>query len=133
MTDSTLTGRINWPVSAILVILTLAGLFFFSTPGAFNAEPQKIVDALHKYHDEHGRLPDNLERLKPSLPDVDVKSKFRSYVYLRKNGVFILGCHDGLEAGSYYRSDTGEWLSMNYHPSDPDYKKYLELVETMKR
>ena len=133
MTDYTRTGRINWPVIAILVILTLAGLFFLSTPGALNTDPQKIVGALHKYHDEHGRWPDNLERLKSILPDVDVTSKFRSYVYLQKNGVFILGCHDGLEAGRYYRSDTGEWQCMNYHPSDPDYKKYLELVETMKR
>ena len=132
MTDSTLTGRINWPISAILVILTLAGLFFLSTPGAFNRDPQKIVDALHKYHDEHSQWPDKLEQLKPSLPDVDVKSKFRSYMYLQKDGVFILKCHDGVEAGSYYHSDTGEWQCMDYHPSDPNYKRYLELVDSMK-
>ena len=133
MIKATLTGRVHWSVSAILVILVFAGLFFLSTPGAFNMDPLRIVEALHKYHDQHGQWPDTLEQLKPSLPDVDIKSKFRSYVYLKKDGVFLLKCHSGLESGSYYRSDTGEWHYMNYHPSDPDYKKYLELVKTMKR
>ena len=59
--------------------------------------------------------------------DVDLKSTFRTYIYMHNNKMFVLSYHDGLEQGEYYRSDTKEYTAMHYHPRDPGHKSYKEL------
>ena len=107
-----------------MVLLLLIGY-----PDIFSSDPQKIVNAIHQYHDFHGRWPNKLKQLKPQFlaADVDLKSRFRTYIYMHNNEMFVLRYHDGLEVGEYYRSDTKQYITMHYHPRDPGYKSYEEL------
>jgi hypothetical protein len=60
----------------IMVLLLLIG-----SPDIFSCDPQKIVNAIHQYHDFHGRWPNKLKQLKPQFlaAGVDLKSRFRTY------------------------------------------------------
>ena len=122
-------SRYRWVKCLILVFLVLLGLLFLSSPGSFNHDPQRIIQAIHQYHDRHGRWPDKLEQVKPQLleGDVDLKSALRNYVYEHNNKMFILKYHEELEVGEYYRSDTKDYITMNYNPQDPGYISYEEL------
>ena len=109
--------------------LMLIGSIILSSPGSFNDDPQRTVQAIHQYHDRYGSWPDKLEQVKPQFleEDVDLKSKFRTYVYEHNNEMFVLRYHQGLEVGEYYRSDSKDYINMNYDPQDPGYKSYEEL------
>ena len=116
-------------IGIILLVLIILVVLFIAGPGLFSSEPRKIVKAIHQYHDSHGRWPDKLEQLRPQFlaADVDLKSTFRTYIYMHNNTMFVLSYHEGLEQGEYYRSDTKEYTAMQYHPRDPGYKSYKEL------
>ena len=58
---------------------------------------------------------------------MDLKSKLRTYIYDHNNEMFVLRYHKGLEVGEYCRSDSKEYINMNYHLQDPGYKSYEEL------